>query len=91
MPHRSIVHCLRQQKVHIAVMRKGKAKRANHRKIERTDAMKTLFAQYRAELAKRAAYRRTRDEIAHLPRSIAIDLGIFPEDADQIAREAVWG
>ena len=53
--------------------------------------MKTLFAQYRAELAKRAAYRRTRDEIARLPRSMALDLGFFPEDADQIAREAVWG
>ena len=53
--------------------------------------MKKLYAQYRAEAAKFAAYRRTRDEIARLPRSMAIDLGIFPEDADQIAREAVWG
>lgn len=53
--------------------------------------MKTLIAKYRAEAAKMAAYRRTRDEIANLPRSVALDLGIFPEDADQIAREAVWG
>lgn len=53
--------------------------------------MKTFFSQYRAELAKRAAYRRTRDEIAALPRRLAMDLGIFPEDADQIAREAIWG
>ncbi len=53
--------------------------------------MKTLFAKYRAEAAKRAAYRKTRDEIARLPRSMALDLGIFPEDAEQIAREAVWG
>lgn len=53
--------------------------------------MKTLIAKYRTEVAKRAAFRRTRDEIANLPRSIAMDLGIFPEDADQIAREAVWG
>lgn len=53
--------------------------------------MKSLFALYRAEVAKRAAFRRTRDEIAGLPRSIALDLGIFPEDADRIAREAVWG
>ncbi len=53
--------------------------------------MKNLYAKYRAEAAKMAAYRRTRDEIANLPRAIALDLGIFPEDADQIAREAVWG
>ena len=53
--------------------------------------MKKLYALYRAEAAKHAAYRRTRDEIASLPRSVAIDLGIFPEDADRIAREAVWG
>ncbi|MGV8986737.1 MAG: hypothetical protein ACOH2H_10670 [Cypionkella sp.] len=53
--------------------------------------MKSLFAKYRAEAAKFAAYRRTRDEIANLPRSVAFDLGIFPEDADRIAREAVWG
>lgn len=73
-------------------MRKGNANRANHRKdFTGQMPMKTLFAQYRAELAKRAAYRRTRDEIAALPRSVAIDLGIFPEDADRIAREAIWG
>lgn len=53
--------------------------------------MKSLFAKVREEAAKRAAYRKTRDEIAGLPRSIALDLGIFPEDADRIAREAVWG
>lgn len=53
--------------------------------------MKTLFARVREEAAKRAAYRRTRNEIANLPRSMALDLGIFPEDADRIAREAVWG
>lgn len=53
--------------------------------------MKTLIAQYRLEVARMAAYRRTRNEIASLPRSVALDLGIFPEDADRIAREAVWG
>ena len=53
--------------------------------------MKTLFAKYRAEMAKQAAFRRTRDEIANLPRATAIDLGIFPEDAAHIARVAVWG
>jgi hypothetical protein len=38
-----------------------------------------------------AAYRKTRDEIANLPLDIALDLNIFPGDADRIAREAVYG
>jgi uncharacterized protein YjiS (DUF1127 family) len=53
--------------------------------------MKSLFAKYRVELARQIAYRRTRDEIANLPRAVALDVGIFPEDAAQIARAAVWG
>lgn len=53
--------------------------------------MKNLFAQIREEAHKRALYRRTRDEIAAMPRHIALDLGIFPEDAAQMARKAVWG
>lgn len=53
--------------------------------------MKNLIETLRANAAKRAMYRRTRDEIASLPRHVALDLGIFPEDADRIARSAVWG
>lgn len=53
--------------------------------------MKKLIASYRAHAAKVALYRKTRDEIAGLPRDVAIDLGIFPEDAERLAREAVWG
>ncbi len=53
--------------------------------------MKSLIAQLRSAAAKRAMYRRTRDEIAGMPRSVALDLGIFPEDAEIIARKAVWG
>ncbi|MEO7382098.1 MAG: hypothetical protein ABIV25_10205 [Paracoccaceae bacterium] len=53
--------------------------------------MKNLFTTLRANAAKRALFRRTRDEIAGLPRNVALDLGIFPEDAAQIARTAVWG
>lgn len=53
--------------------------------------MKRLLHKLRAEAAKRALYRVTRDEIARMPRSIALDLGILPEDADQMARQAVWG
>ena len=53
--------------------------------------MKTIISQIRDAAAKRALYRRTRDEIAQMPRSAALDLGIFPEDAEMIARKAVWG
>lgn len=53
--------------------------------------MKTLIAQLRRAAAERALYRRTRDEIAAMPRSVALDLGIFPEDAEKLARQAVWG
>ena len=53
--------------------------------------MKSYIAQYRANAAKRALYRKTRDEIAAMPRSVALDLGIFPEDAERIAHQAVWG
>lgn len=53
--------------------------------------MKKLLAKMRVEAANQALYRVTRDEIARMPRSIALDLGIYPEDADMIARKAVWG
>jgi uncharacterized protein YjiS (DUF1127 family) len=53
--------------------------------------MKTLFAKLNVEAQKHALYRVTRDEIARLPRDVALDLGIYPEDADMIARKAVWG
>ena len=53
--------------------------------------MKSFIAKVRTEAAKRALYRRTRNEIASLSNRDAIDLGIFPEDAKRIAREAVWG
>ena len=53
--------------------------------------MKALLAQIRVEAEKHAQYRRTRNEIAAMPRAMALDLGIFPEDAEIIARKAVWG
>jgi uncharacterized protein YjiS (DUF1127 family) len=55
------------------------------------NTMLTLIANLRAEAAKRALFRRTRDEIAQMPRHVALDVGIFPEDAAIIARRAVWG
>lgn len=52
----------------------------------------TLMTNLRDRLAKRAAYARTRHEIASLPRELAIeDLGIYPGDADKIATKAVYG
>ena len=53
--------------------------------------MKNLIATYRDNAAKRALYRRTRDEIVGMSRREALELGIYPEDADLIARTAVWG
>ncbi|MEO5621254.1 MAG: hypothetical protein ACOH2M_02670 [Cypionkella sp.] len=53
--------------------------------------MKNFMTQLREAAAKRALYRRTRDEIASMPRRVAMDLGIFPEDAERIAHQAVWG
>ena len=38
-----------------------------------------------------AKYRATRDEIANLPADIARDIGVFPADAERIARESVYG
>lgn len=53
--------------------------------------MKTIIANLREAAAKRALYHRTRDEIAGMERRVALDLGIFPEDAARIAHKAVWG
>lgn len=38
-----------------------------------------------------AKYRKTRDEIANLPLDVALDLDIYPGDADRIAHDAVYG
>lgn len=38
-----------------------------------------------------ALYRKTRNEIANLPLDVALDLDIYPGDADKIARAAVYG
>ncbi|GHC43320.1 hypothetical protein [Neogemmobacter tilapiae] len=51
----------------------------------------TVIANLKEAAAKRALYRKTRDEIAQLPLDIALDLNIFPGDAGKIAYEAVYG
>ncbi len=53
--------------------------------------MFNLINTYRENAAKRALFRQTRDEIAGMSRREALELGIYPEDATRIAREAVWG
>ncbi len=53
--------------------------------------MLNMIETLKAAAANRAAYRRTRDEIARLPRDVALDLGIFPEDASRMAWAAVYG
>jgi uncharacterized protein YjiS (DUF1127 family) len=54
--------------------------------------MTTLIDRIRAAAARRAAYNATVAELSALPTSLAIeDLGIYPGDARQIARRAVYG
>lgn len=53
--------------------------------------MITVIDMLRTAAMNYARYRQTRDEIANLPLAVALDLGIYPGDADRIAREAVYG
>jgi uncharacterized protein YjiS (DUF1127 family) len=64
--------------------RKAPARPKGQKKMNLIDTLK-------AAAARRAVYRQTRDEIARMPRDVALDLGIFPEDADRIAWTAVYG
>jgi uncharacterized protein YjiS (DUF1127 family) len=54
--------------------------------------MTTILTYLRDAARKRALYNRTVSEIARLNREVAIeDLGIYPGDAERIARRAVYG
>ena len=53
--------------------------------------MKMLKHRVITALRDHARYCRTRDEIARMPLDVALDLNIYPGDADRIARAAVWG
>lgn len=46
---------------------------------------------FMSELKKRATYHRTVRELRSLPLDTALDLDIFPGDAEKIARRAVYG
>ncbi len=45
----------------------------------------------RTAMHKRALYIRTKREIEMMPLDVALDLGIFREDATKIASRAVYG
>ncbi len=53
--------------------------------------MMTVIEKLMTAARNQALYRQTRNEIARMPMDVALDLGIYPGDADRIAREAVWG
>jgi uncharacterized protein YjiS (DUF1127 family) len=76
------------ERVHLQSTQKGRPKSPWR---DRKDRKMTLIDTLKAAAANRAMYRRTRDEIARMPRDVALDLGIFPEDADRIAWAAVYG
>ncbi len=51
----------------------------------------TMIQNIRKIVSDRAAYTRTRNEIRALPLDTALDLDIYPGDADKIASRAVYG
>jgi uncharacterized protein YjiS (DUF1127 family) len=51
----------------------------------------TVLTKVRTAVQKRAAYSRLKREIASMPQDVAIDLGIFREDAAKIAAKAIYG
>ena len=53
--------------------------------------MTNVFVMLKDTARNYAQYRTTRNEIANMPLDIALDLGIYPGDAERIAREAVYG
>ena len=53
--------------------------------------MTKFILNMRAKAARRAEYRRIRNEISIMPLAMALDLDIYPGDADRIAFDAVYG
>ncbi len=51
----------------------------------------TMLHSVRSALQKRAAYQRTKNEIRAMSLDVALDLGIFREDASKIAAKAIYG
>ena len=53
--------------------------------------MTAIMTRLRTAAEKRAAYNRTVAEISGMPLDVALDLDIYPGDADRLARHAVYG
>lgn len=53
--------------------------------------MAHIMSSLRDRLQKRAAYNRTVREIRSMPLDVALDLNIYPGDAEKIAEQAVYG
>ncbi len=53
--------------------------------------MMTLIQKIKTAAQNHMRYVDTRDQIAALPLDVALDLGIFREDADKIAQAAIYG
>ena len=53
--------------------------------------MMALLTTLKSRIEKRRAYQRTVDEIKALPLNVALDLDIYPGDAERIASRAVYG
>jgi hypothetical protein len=53
--------------------------------------MLTVFETLKAAARDRARYLQTRTKIARMPLDVALDPGIYPGDADELARKSVWG
>jgi uncharacterized protein YjiS (DUF1127 family) len=53
--------------------------------------MSTLVSHLARAARQHLAYRRTVAELESLPLDVALDLDLYPGDADRIARHAVYG
>ena len=53
--------------------------------------MTPLVSRMQQAIRSRADYRRTVREIRRLPIDVALDLDLYPGDAEIIARRAVYG
>ena len=53
--------------------------------------MATIIDRFAASFRKHAQYRRTVAALKGLPLQVALDLDLFPGDAERIARRAVYG
>ncbi len=53
--------------------------------------MTPLLTRVQSAIRTRAAYRQTVNQIRKLPIDVALDLDLYPGDAESIARRAVYG